>query len=74
MRHDTLLKLSGARKITANRRISALSLFLSFQEICSGCCTVAAHTVLSITAAQIAIRTSVDGGRLSASVGKKRVA
>jgi hypothetical protein len=30
--------------------------------------------VLSITAPQIAPRTSVDGGRLSASVGKKRVA
>jgi hypothetical protein len=49
-------------------------LFLVLQEICSGCCTVAAHTVLSITAPQIAPRTSVDGGRLWVGLGKKRMA
>jgi hypothetical protein len=38
-RHDTLLDLSGVCKIVANKRISALSLFLVFQEIYSGCCT-----------------------------------
>ncbi len=34
---------SGVCKIAANKRISALSLFLSFQEIHSGCRTVAAQ-------------------------------
>jgi hypothetical protein len=42
-RHDTLLNVSGVCKIAANKRISTLSPFLSFQEIYSGCCTVAAQ-------------------------------
>ena len=41
--HDGLLELSGACKTPANSRISVLNLFPSFQEIYSGCCTVAAQ-------------------------------
>jgi hypothetical protein len=33
--------------MTANRGISALMHFPTFQEICSGCCTVAAHGLCS---------------------------
>ena len=46
-RRDSLLGLSGACKIAANKRISTLSPLLLFQEIYSGCCTVAAHTECS---------------------------
>jgi hypothetical protein len=44
-RQDRLLDLSGVCKIVANKRISAPSLFLVFQEIYSGCCTVAAREI-----------------------------
>jgi hypothetical protein len=47
-RRDSLLDLSEVCNIAVNKRISALSLFLGFQEIHSGCCTVAAQ-VLEIT-------------------------
>ncbi len=43
-RRDTLLELSDVCKIPANKRISTLSPFLGFQDIYSGCCTVAAQT------------------------------
>jgi hypothetical protein len=46
-RHDTLLELSEACKIAANARISFMTLFASFQDIYSGCCTVAAHMMLA---------------------------
>jgi hypothetical protein len=42
-RRNTLLELSGVYKTPANKRISALKLFLGFQGIYSGCCTVAAQ-------------------------------
>jgi hypothetical protein len=42
-RHDTLLERSVICGTPANCRISALALFPAFQEIHSGCCTVAAH-------------------------------
>jgi hypothetical protein len=42
-RHDTLLDLSGVCKIAAKSCTSVLALFLPFQEIYSGCCTVAAQ-------------------------------
>jgi hypothetical protein len=45
-RHDTLLDLSAVCKIAANKRIFAPPIFLVFQEIYSGCCTVAAQIVL----------------------------
>ena len=41
-KYETLLEVSGACKIPANRCISTLAHFLTFQEIHSGCCTVAA--------------------------------
>jgi hypothetical protein len=41
-RLDTLLERSVTCRIPANCRISALALFPAFQEIHSGCCTVAA--------------------------------
>ena len=41
-RRDTLLDLSEACKIGANKRISALSLFLVVQASHSGCCTYGA--------------------------------
>jgi hypothetical protein len=40
-----LLDLSEVCNIAVNKRISALSLFLGFQEIHSGCCTVAAQVL-----------------------------
>src|SRR5215203_3882096 len=43
-RHHTLLERSVTCRIPAKRRISASVLFPSFQEIHSGCCTVAAQT------------------------------
>src|SRR5829696_3145764 len=43
---DSLLDLSGACKIPANRKIRSLKLFPIFQEIHSGCCTVAAQWLL----------------------------
>ena len=46
---DSLLDLSGVCKIAANTRITSVLLFPSVQEIYSGCCTVAAHLVLSIS-------------------------
>jgi hypothetical protein len=48
-RPHTLLEFSGACKIPANTHISSVLLFPSVQEIYSGCCTVAAHLVLSIS-------------------------
>jgi hypothetical protein len=42
-RRDALLELSRVCKIPAKPVVSALMLFLSFQEIYSGCCTVAAE-------------------------------
>jgi hypothetical protein len=42
-RHDTLPDLSRVCKRPANKRISTLWLFLIFQKIYSGCCTVAAQ-------------------------------
>jgi hypothetical protein len=44
-RHDTLLGLSGVCKIAAKAVDSTLALFPAFQEIYSGCRTVAAHRV-----------------------------
>ena len=46
-RRHALLDLSEVCKVAANKRISTLSLFLVFQKIYSGCCTVAALKVLS---------------------------
>jgi hypothetical protein len=43
-RHHTLLELSVGFKTPANHRISTSAHFPAFQEIHSGCCTVAAHT------------------------------
>jgi uncharacterized integral membrane protein len=45
-----LLERSEACKIPANNRIRALSLLPAFQEIYSGCCTVAAHSCQSLRA------------------------
>jgi hypothetical protein len=42
-KYDTLLEISAACKIAANQHISALAHFPAFQEIHSGCCTVAAQ-------------------------------
>jgi hypothetical protein len=42
-KYDGLLEDSGACKTRANRGIWSMTLFLSFQVIYSGCCTVAAH-------------------------------
>ena len=42
-RHETLLDLSGVCKMPANSCISVLVHFSAFQEIYSGCCTVAAQ-------------------------------
>ena len=44
-----MLEFSGACKTPANTHISSVLLFPSVQEIYSGCCTVAAHLVLSIS-------------------------
>jgi hypothetical protein len=41
-RRNALLELSGACKIAAKSAVSAIVHFLSFQEVYSGCCTVAA--------------------------------
>jgi hypothetical protein len=41
-RRVTLLEVSGVCRIPAIERLSALSIFLAFQDIYSGCCTVAA--------------------------------
>jgi hypothetical protein len=46
-----LLKLSGACKVPANHRISTLVLFSTFQNIYSGCCTVATQ-ILRFASAQ----------------------
>jgi hypothetical protein len=42
-RQDRLPEISGACKMPANRGISALMHFPTFQDIHSGCCTVAAQ-------------------------------
>jgi hypothetical protein len=42
-KHDPLQEISGACKIPANKHIIFMLLFLSFQDIGLGCCTVAAH-------------------------------
>jgi hypothetical protein len=44
-RHNTLPDVSAVCKIPAKAVDSALALFPAFQEIYSGCCTVAAHKV-----------------------------
>jgi hypothetical protein len=51
-----LLELSVDCKTAAKARISFMTLFPSFQIIYSGCCTVAAHAVLSISASQTATK------------------
>jgi hypothetical protein len=45
-RHDASLGLSGVCRIAAKVRISFMTLFSTFQEIHSGCCTVAAQILL----------------------------
>jgi hypothetical protein len=45
-RHEGLLEVSGACKTAAKHRFSALALFSRFQNIFSGCCTVAAQWLL----------------------------
>jgi hypothetical protein len=42
-RHDTLLELAVQYKRPGKVAISTLAVFLSFQEIDLGCCTVAAQ-------------------------------
>ena len=42
-RHEGLQKFSGACKTPANGSILMMVLFSAFQDIYSGCCTVAAH-------------------------------
>jgi hypothetical protein len=42
-KYDTLLEVSATCKIAANQHICALAHFPAFQEILSGCCTVAAQ-------------------------------
>jgi hypothetical protein len=42
-KYDTLLEVSATCKIAANQHICALAHFPAFQEIHSGCCTVAAQ-------------------------------
>jgi hypothetical protein len=42
-RLDSFLQISVACKIAANRGIYFMMLFLTFQDIYSGCCTVAAQ-------------------------------
>ena len=44
-RQDTLPEVSGACKMPANCRICPSARFSRFQEIYSGCCTVAAQTL-----------------------------
>ena len=44
-RQDTLQELSGHCKMPAKARVYALTVFLSFQESDSGCCTVAAQAL-----------------------------
>jgi hypothetical protein len=46
IQHYTLLEVSRVCKTPANDRIDRVVLFLDFQDIHSGCCTVAAHMVL----------------------------
>jgi hypothetical protein len=41
-RHNTLLELSGDCKIVANRRVLPITHSPRFQDVYSGCCTVAA--------------------------------
>jgi hypothetical protein len=45
-KYNTLQKVSRAYKIPANEGILALILFPRFQDIHSGCCTVAAQLLL----------------------------
>jgi hypothetical protein len=47
-RHDSLLEVSRVYKIPANKYIISEAVFSRFQDIHSGCCTVAAHKVRSI--------------------------
>jgi hypothetical protein len=44
-KYDTLLEISAACKMPANCRICPSARFSRFQEIYSGCCTVAAQTL-----------------------------
>ena len=46
-RQGSLLELSGVCKISANTHIFCVMPFPSFQDIYSGCCTIAAHVMLS---------------------------
>src|SRR5215204_2198738 len=52
---DSLLQISVACKIPANRRILPKTHFSTFQDIYSGCCTVAAH-VLETSAKRTELR------------------
>jgi hypothetical protein len=44
-RHEGLQRLSGVCKTPANASILMLVLFSTIQDIYSGCCTVAAHSL-----------------------------
>jgi hypothetical protein len=46
-KHNTLQEVSRICKIPANTHILELTLFPSFQDIYSGCCTVAAQLLFS---------------------------
>ena len=46
-RHDSFPEVSRACKIPANKHIISEAVFPIFQDIHSGCCTVAAHRVRS---------------------------
>src|SRR4028118_1646504 len=55
-RHRTLLDLSVVCKIAANKRISTLVLLLMFQQVYSGCCTVAAQSLDGHGGASVLLR------------------
>jgi hypothetical protein len=46
-KHDVLLKVSRGCKVPANSHIISKAVFSRFQDIHSGCCTVAAHKARS---------------------------
>jgi hypothetical protein len=60
-RSEGLLGFSGACKIPVNGHILMAMLFLAFQDIYSGCCTVAAHSwplVLSFESCHLRVEKS----------------
>ena len=61
-RRHSLLELSGVCKMPANKPIPTLSFFLMFQEIHSGCCTVAAHRHRPVGAGYEAINPNGGAG------------